>query len=181
MNAEVTMLAERVRALEKQVRRTRQYAGAFGLGLAALATLAAAPPSSAPDTIEARRFVARDAQGHARMIVGVDAHGAGYLALEDSDGSSMLMSRGDAYLKKMGIDPEIQPDLLVPALKKRCDEGRDGEACYALAEFYDPTRNVLSSLQALTSPSQAAVYYGKACAAGFEPGCREEKAAARPD
>ena len=45
----------------------------------------------------------------------------------------------------------------------------------------DPTRNVLSSLQALTSPSQAAVYYGKACAAGFEPGCREEKAAARPD
>jgi len=179
MNAEVTLLAERVGALEKQVRRTRQFAGGLALALVALATLAAAPAATVPDTIEARSFVARDAQGHPRMIVGVDAHGAGFLALEDSDGSSMMMTRGDAYLKKMGINPEVEPDTLIPALKKRCDEGHDGEACYGLAEFYDPKRNVLDSLQRLTSPSQAAVYYGKACAAGFEPGCREEKPAPR--
>ena len=174
MSCEMNALIERVQALETQARRTRRCAGSVVLGVATLAAVGAAPARSVPDTIEARQFIARDTQGNVRMVIGVDAHGAGYLALNDSDGSSMLQSRGDAFLRRKDLDPEAaRPEDIASALKRQCEQAHDGESCHALAEFYDPALNAAESH--LANAGQAKVYYGKACAAGFAPGCQAAK------
>lgn len=171
-NTGVEALAARVKALEKQARLARRVAAALGLAAAALAGVGAASPGrGVPDTIEARQFIARDLQGNVRMVIGVDAHGAGYLALNDSDGSSMLQSRGDAFLRRKDIDPEeTSPPQIVLRLRRQCEEAHDGESCHALAEFFDPQRNVGQGEP--TDAAQARVYYEKACAAGFAAGCQ---------
>lgn len=172
MTADLQALAERLDTLETQVRRMRRVAAALGLGLAGTLAMGAASATGVPDTIEARQFVARDGKGNARMVVGVDAHGAGFLSLEDSDGSSMFQSQGDAYLRTKGLDPEGPPETVMATLKARCEKERDGEACYGVAEMYDPKINIAHHTRFLTNAAQAVAFYAKACAVRFEPGCR---------
>ena len=85
---ELRDVAKRLERLEKQNRKLK-YAGAAALVLVS-AVLLMGQAAPVPETIEARQFIVRDADGKARAVLGVTEAG-GSLGLCDADGNARAL------------------------------------------------------------------------------------------
>ena len=76
-------LARRLDRLERENQRLKRLGALALIGLAALVIMGQATSAPVANTIEAERFVLRDASGHARASLGVRPDGTAALALAD--------------------------------------------------------------------------------------------------
>ena len=84
----VEALAARVDRLERENRRLRRGGAAALLGLAAALVMGQAPRGGNARTVEAERFLLRDASGKARAELAIQPDGSPYLEFRDGAGNA---------------------------------------------------------------------------------------------
>jgi hypothetical protein len=91
-SAPETTLLQRLERVERGYRRLRHFGAASFLGtVAAFVVLFTGPARHAPaETVEARRFTLRDAQGHVRGMFGTNQDGVTQFVLQDAGGRPRL-------------------------------------------------------------------------------------------